>query len=98
MRRLTGPAFLASFGLLCGCVNVANLDCGEIAEQAQEASQTHEMKIQAIANSRETSRSENEARCTAEATWSDGANMIVYLRAYEEGDNTMIAYQATPFE
>lgn len=98
MRRMMGLALLASGGLVSGCVNVANLDCSEIADQAKEASQTHEMKIQTIANSREISRTETEARCTAQATWSDGANMIVYLRAYEEGDNTMIAYQATPFE
>ena len=98
-RRLTAPAAaLAALALLAGCDTVASLDCGEIAEQAKQASQSHAMKIERIANAREISRAESDARCTAEAGWSDGENMIVYLRAYEEGDNVMIAYQATPFE
>ena len=98
-RRLKArAAALAAFAPLAGCADVASLDCTEIAEQAKQASQSHAMKIRRIANARETSRTGNDARCAAEAVWSDGANMIVYLRAYEDGDNTMIAYQATPFE
>jgi len=97
-RLKARAATLAVLSLLAGCANVASLDCGEIAEQAKQASQGHAMKIERIANAREISRTESDARCTAEAGWSDGANMTVYLRAYEEGDNVMIAYQATPFE
>lgn len=91
-------AALASLTMLAGCVNVASLDCDEIAERAKGISQDQPIKIQSIANVRETSRTENDARCTGEATLADGGGTApVYLRAYEENGNTMVAYQGTPF-
>ncbi len=94
-----GSALVALAALLSGCVNVASLDCNEIAEKAKEISQQQPIKIQSIANVRETSRTDTDARCTGEATLADGGGtQPVYLRAYDENGNTMVAYQGTPFE
>lgn len=82
---------------LTGCVNVSSMDCARIAEEAKTISAAQPIQIRAISNSNETSRTENEARCTAQAELSDGRNTILYLRAYEEGGNTMVAYQETQF-
>ncbi|HEY5710622.1 MAG TPA: hypothetical protein VIT38_01905 [Allosphingosinicella sp.] len=89
---------LAAIALLSGCVNVSSLDCSEIAEQAKTISQAQAIKIQNVTNSRETSRTDAEARCSADATLSDGRNTTLYLRAYEENGNTMVAYQETEFQ
>lgn len=95
--RLAGV--LLSFMLLGGCAeNVADLDCDEITGKARVLSEEQDTKITALANVSETSRTEAEVRCRAEATWSDNASTPVYARAYEESENRMVAYQATPFE
>ena len=83
---------------LTGCGGVGSLDCAEIGEKARQLSQAHDMKITSLDNLRETSRSETEARCAARARWSDNAATDVYVRAYEESGNTMVAYQIIPFE
>lgn len=95
--RLDGV--LLSFVLLGGCaVNVGDLSCDEIAGKAKELSEGQDTKIAALANVSVTSRTEAEVRCRAEATWSDNASTPVYVRAYEESENRMVAYQTTPFE
>ena len=90
-------AALAALPALSACTNVASLDCAEIGEQARTISQSQTVKINAITNARETSRTEGEARCTADATLSDNRSTTLYLRAYEENGNTMVAYQETAF-
>jgi outer membrane murein-binding lipoprotein Lpp len=98
LKAGTTVSALVAFTLLSGCVNVSSLDCNEIAEQAKTISQAQDIKIQSVTNSRETSRNGGEARCTADATLSDGRNTTLYLRAYEENGNTMVAYQETEFQ
>ncbi len=89
---------LAAAPLLGGCTpKVSGMDCAAIAEQAKTISQNQTLKIQAIANPHETSRTPTEARCEGNATMSDGTTGTLYLRAYEENGNTMVAYQGTPF-
>jgi len=89
---------LAAMPALSGCTpQVSSLDCSEIATRAQAISQDKPIKIQSIANVRETSRTDNDARCTGDATLADGGTLPVYLRAYEEGGNTMVSYQGTPY-
>jgi hypothetical protein len=73
------------------------MDCAAIADQAKTISQGQPLKIQSIANAHETSRTATEARCEGNATMADGATGTIYLRAYEENGNTMVAYQGTPF-
>jgi hypothetical protein len=93
-----GALVLAALPFLCGCTpSVASLSCSEIADQAKDTSQSQQYKITAIANAHETSRNETEARCTGDAAWSDGTNSQVYLRAYKDGDNTLIGYRDAPF-
>jgi hypothetical protein len=94
LRSLIALAALPALG---GCVNVASLDCDEIANKAKEISQGQPLKIQSIANVRELSRNESDARCVGDATLADGGTAPVYLRAYNEGENVMVAYQGTPF-
>lgn len=91
-RIVTSAAAFASLGLLSGCTNVSNLDCEEIAEEARRISQEQPLKITEIRNSRETSRNEREARCTAQATFSDNQQRELELKAFYEGDNTMVSY------
>jgi hypothetical protein len=88
---------VAALPALAACVNVSSLDCNEIATKAKEISQNQPIKIQSITNVREVSRNDAEARCTGDATLADGGTAPVYLRAYEENGNTMVAYQGTPF-
>ena len=83
---------------LSGCTrSVASLDCNAIANEAKRISEQQAVKIQNVENVRETARTENEAKCEGNATMSDGSTGTLYLRAYKEGDNTMVAYQGTPF-
>ena len=99
--RISYPALiaLAAMPAISGCTpQVASLDCNEIANRAKQISQEQPIKIQSIANVRETSRNENDARCTGDATLADGGTLPVYLRAYEENGNTMVAYQGTPYQ
>lgn len=94
-----GPAaLLAASALLSGCVNVSSLDCSEIADQAKRISESQPIQIRTVSNPQETSRTEGEARCTVTAELSDGRTTTVYLRAYEEGGNTMVAYQEVEFQ
>ena len=97
----TGLAAIAAAALaaLSACTpSVASLDCNEIATKAKDISQNQPIKIQDITNVRETSRNATEARCTGDATLADGGGTApVYLRAYQENGNTMVAYQGTPF-
>jgi hypothetical protein len=88
---------LAALPALSGCVNVASLDCNEIAEKAKEISQNQPIKLQSVANVRELSRTDSDARCIGDATLADGGTAPIYLRAYEDGSNVMVAYQGTPF-
>lgn len=95
--RLAG--MLLSSILLAACAqNAGELSCAEIAGRAKTLSERQDMKIGALANVSETSRTEHDVRCKADATWSDNATTAVYVRAYDEGENRMVAYQATPFE
>ena len=97
-RRFPAAIALVSLAVLSACTNVAGLDCDEIAEQAKRISENQPVQISSIANAQETSRTENEARCSGEAQLSTGETATVYLRAYEEGGNVMVAYQGMPFE
>ena len=82
---------------LSSCTNVASLDCNEIATEAKRISEQQPVKIQSLDNVRETARTENEAKCEGNATMSDGSTGTLYLRAYKEDGNTMVAYQGTPY-
>lgn len=94
-RLVTSAAALAALGLLSGCTNVSAMDCDDIAEQAQRISQEQQLKITEIGNAQETSRTEREARCTARATFSDNQQRDLELKAFYEGDNTMVSYSET---
>jgi hypothetical protein len=95
--RLAGV--LLSLILLGACEqSLAELGCDEVAARARRLSEDQDMKIVALAKVTETSRTEHDVRCRADATWSDNATTPVYVRAYDEGENRMVAYQPTPFE
>ena len=83
---------------LSGCgTSVAQWDCAEIAEKSTELSQEQPVKFQSISDVRETSRTPTDARCEGQAQLAGGDSGTVYMRAYEEGSNIMVAYQGTPF-
>ena len=82
---------------LAGCGGIARVDCGQIAEGARLVSQQRPIRIQSIANVRETARNEREVRCTGDATLADGGTAPLYLRAYQANGQMEVAYQGTPY-
>ena len=99
MHVIRAAGISTVFLLLASCAqNVGALGCEEITGKAKELSERQDMKITALANVTESSRTEHDVRCRADATWSDNATTAVYVRAYDDGENRMVAYQATPFE
>lgn len=95
--RQTG---LAATGLLllAGCDSVASWDCNRIAEKSVELSQSQPIRFRTITNVRETSRSQNDARCEGSAQLVAGGSGPIYMRAYLDGSNIMVAYQGTPWD
>jgi hypothetical protein len=88
----------ASAAFLPACTpKVSSMDCGAILDQAKRISQGQPVKIQSVANVHEISRNDTDARCQGDATMSDNSTGTIYLRAYEENGNTIVAYQGTPF-
>jgi hypothetical protein len=95
-----GTAFLALAvaPFLSACTpKVSGMDCAAILNEAKRISQSQTVKIQAVENVHETSRNDTDARCEGSATMSDNSTGTIYLRAYEENGNTIVAYQGTPF-
>jgi hypothetical protein len=95
-----GAAFLAlaAAPFLSACTpKVSGMDCTAILNEAKRLSQGQTLKIQSVENVHETSRNDTEARCEGNATMSDNSTGTLYLRAYEENGNTIVAYQGTPF-
>ena len=89
---------LAGAPLLSACTpKVSSMDCNAILDQAKHISEGQPVKIQSVANVHETSRTGTDARCEGNATMSDNSTGTIYLRAYEENGNTIVAYQGTPF-
>lgn len=95
---LAGAGVLLSGLALSGCENISRWDCNRIAEKSVELSQGQPIKFRAITNVRETSRNENDARCEGTAQLVDGGSGTVYMRAYLDGSNIMVAYQGMPFD
>jgi hypothetical protein len=91
-----GLIVLTVLPALSGC-GIAHLDCNGIAERARRLSQDRSIRIESIANARETARTETEVRCTGDATLADGGTAPLYLRAHEENGHVDVAYQGTPF-
>ena len=89
---------LAAATLLPACTpKVSSMDCNAILDQAKRISEGQPVKIQSVANVHETSRTDTDARCEGNATMSDNSTGTIYLRAYQDNGNTIVAYQGTPF-
>ena len=89
---------MAAVPFLSACTpKVSGMDCAAIVEEAKKISQGQTVKIQTVENAHETARTPTDARCEGNATMSDGSTGTIFLRAYEENGNTMVAYQGTPF-
>ena len=89
--RISAP--LAALVLLGGCQpSIASMDCDDIAEEAERIWQgsSESLKVTDIRNPREVRRTDNEARCTAEATLSDNSNQQINMRAYEADNGSVI--------
>ena len=87
----------AALPALAGCGGIAHLDCDSIAASARQLSQERTIRIESIANVRETARSESEVRCIGTATLADGGTAPLYLRAHEENGHVEVAYQGRPY-
>jgi hypothetical protein len=97
-RRIgLGLIGLAALPALSGCGGIARLDCDQIAASARQLSQDRPIRIESIANARETVRTATEIRCTGDATLADGGTAPLYIRAHEENGNVEVAYQGVPF-
>ena len=93
----SAATMLAALALLSGCTDAGSMTCDQIVEEAKGISQNQPLKLASVTNVRETARTDAETRCTGDAQLSDGRNTTLYMRAYEEGDNIMVAYQETEF-
>ena len=94
--RLGGA--LAVLALATACTpSVESLSCDSMGEEAKRISQSEELKITEIRNLSEQSRSDREARCTGEATFNNEMTSPIHVRAYYQGDNTMVEYSNQPF-
>ena len=82
---------------LAACGGFAQVDCGQVAARAQMTSRERAIRIERIANVRETARTEREVRCTGDATLADGGTAPLYLRAYEANGQVEVAYQGMPY-
>ncbi|MDP8993646.1 MAG: hypothetical protein M3N07_01485 [Pseudomonadota bacterium] len=94
----TGAILGAALYLSACSPSVSSLDCGEIVEEAKRASQDQPVKINEVRNVREETRTETEARCLGEATWSNEEVSNVWMRAYETDNGTMVEYRNQPWE
>lgn len=93
-----GALTLATAPLLTACMpSVSSMSCDDIATQAKTISQDQPVKINGITNVHQTTRTDTEARCEGNAAWSDNSSSTVYLKAYRDGSNTMVAYQNQPY-
>src|SRR5262245_31727301 len=92
-----GLIALAAPPALAGCGGIAHLDCDSIAARAREVSEARPIRIESIANLRETARTDKEVRCTGDATLADGGTAPLYLRAREANGQVEIAYQGMPY-
>ena len=92
-----GLISLVALPPLAGCGVIARLDCDSIAVSARQLSQERPIRIESIANVRETARSETEVRCLGTATLADGGTAPLYLRAHEANGHVEVAYQGIPY-
>jgi hypothetical protein len=95
--RLAGAA--AAFTMLAACQpRVASMDCDDIAREAQRIwrdSPNQPVRVTEIRSPREVSRNEREARCTAEATWSDQSVSNINLRAFQTENGSVMVESGT---
>lgn len=97
--RAAAPAIVAAVLVVaCGAPSVSSLNCQRIGQEATQLSQTQTLKITSLANMREVSRTDNEARCQATATMSNGASTDLYLRAMSVDGGTRVEYSSNPFD
>lgn len=79
----------------------ADLDCSDIAEEAERISRDQPLKIQEITGLNEvsvsTAEGASERRCTGQARWDNGDSGTIYLRAFEEGGETKVSYSDQDF-
>lgn len=71
--------------------------CPRIAEHSVQMSQQQPIRLRSITNVRETGRTATLANCLGFASTENGDTGDVYMRAYVEGTNIMVAYQGEPF-
>lgn len=91
-------ALLAVAILATGCAGgLSSATCEEVAARAVEISASEPLSVRSVADVHETARSPAELRCTARAVLSDERATTLYLRAYDEDDMLMVAYQEHPF-
>lgn len=99
-NRLSLGGAAVACAILAACSpSVSSLDCEEIADQAKQAGEGQAIRPTELRNLREENRTEREARCVGEATWSDNSTSAVYVRAYSvENGSTMVEYRNQPYD
>lgn len=87
-------AGIALAGLLAGCSpSVSSMDCEKIAEEAVRIwteAEDRPVRVTAIKNSKETARTDKEARCSGEGTLTDNSTTEVHMRAVEADNGSVI--------
>jgi hypothetical protein len=99
---IIGLAGLGGAGyMLLAPPRVDDMNCSQISDQAREMYTSQQPAMNEIANVIEVSRTPGETgevRCTGLAKFTDGSEGPLYMRAYKDGGNTMIASSGSGFE
>jgi len=94
--RLGGT--LGVLALVTACApSVESLSCADMGDEAKRISQSEQLKITEIRNLNEQSRTDSQALCSGEATFNNELTSPIHIRAYYQGDNTMVEYSSEPF-
>jgi hypothetical protein len=97
--RAAAPAIVAAaLVVACGAPSVSSMNCDRIGQEATRISQDQTLKITNLANMREVSRTDSEARCQATATFSNGASAPLNIRALQNAEGTRVEYSTSPFD
>jgi hypothetical protein len=96
--RAVAPAFVAATLVTACAPSVSSMNCDRIGQEATRISQDQQLKITNLANMREVSRTDTEARCSATATFSNGASAPLNLRAFQNAEGTRVEYSTSPFD
>jgi hypothetical protein len=81
--------------------SATDVDCGDITRQITDLMENQvggEVEVTNVEEVAGAQAREGQRRCTGIAKASDGSTLKVYMKSYEDGENTMVSYSPTGFD